>query len=930
MGAKMTKLHELHQLGQSVWLDYIRRQFIEDGGLQAAVDQGVRGITSNPSIFEKAIGSSSDYDEQMKELVAEGKTADEIYEALAIADIQAAADILQPIYEESNGEDGYVSLEVSPTLAYKTDATIADARRLHAAVNRPNLMVKVPATAEGVPAVRQLIGEGININVTLMFSLQDYDNIAEAYISGLETLAEKGGDLKQVASVASFFVSRVDSDIDAALEKVGNKELQGKIAVANAKAAYAHFQKAFSGTRWEALAAKGARVQRPLWASTSTKNPAYSPTLYVDELIGEHTVNTMPPETIEAFGESGTVATTITEGVHEAFRQIHSLKQIAVDYDAITLNLQTVGVQKFAQSFESLMKSVRQKREKLLAEKSRIEVSLGSYKSAFEQATAELRANNILRRIWEKDHTVWQESPVEIDNRLGWLTIMDNMQADVSRMEHLAKQVQEDGYTNALLLGMGGSSLAPEVFSITFGAQTNGLKLQVLDSTDPAAVLAFAKSLDVAKTLFIVSTKSGTTPETLSAFKYFYNKTLKTLGTREEAGKHFVAITDPKSQLESLAERYLFRSIFLNDPNIGGRYSVLSYFGLVPAALIGVDVRKLLSRAQDMAFNCRSDNCPSEGDNNGGRIGALIATLAKLGRDKLTFILSPAIESFGDWAEQLIAESTGKKGVGIAPIVGEELGAPSAYGNDRLFVYIRLDDTHDAAVEALKAAGQPVVTIHLRDKYDLGGQFFLWEMATAVAGHILNIQPFDQPNVEAAKILARGKIEEYQKTGKLQDLAPRFSRDGIAVMGDIDASSPAEALRKFLAHAQDGAYIAVHAYIPMNAQNMNLLKAFQKALRDKTKRATTVGFGPRFLHSTGQLHKGDAGKGLFIQLTNSISEDAPIPDEAGEDSSAMSFGTLKTAQALGDREALLEARRPVIRFHLQNVQDGLRQLINSL
>jgi transaldolase/glucose-6-phosphate isomerase len=930
MGAKMTKLHELHELGQSVWLDYIRRQFIEDGGLQSAVEQGVRGITSNPSIFEKAIGSSSDYDEQMKLLVEEGKTADEIYEALAIADIQAAADILQPIYEESNGEDGYVSLEVSPTLAYKTQATIADARRLHAAVNRPNLMVKVPATAEGIPAVRQLISEGININVTLMFSLQDYDNVAEAYISGLESLAAKGGDLKPVASVASFFVSRVDSDIDAALEKVGNKELQGKIAVANAKAAYAHFQKAFSGARWEALAAKGARVQRPLWASTSTKNPAYSPTLYVDELIGEHTVNTMPPETIEAFSASGTAATTITEGVEEAFKQIHALKAAGVDYDAITLNLQTVGVKKFAESFESLMKSVRQKREKLLAEKSRIEFSLGSYKSTFDQATAELRDNSILRRIWEKDHTVWQESPLEIDNRLGWLTIMDNMQADVSRMELLAKQLQDDGYTNALLLGMGGSSLAPEVFSLVFGEDTNGLKLQVLDSTDPSAVLALAKSLDVSKTLFIVSTKSGTTPETLSAFKYFYNKTLKALGSREEAGRHFLAITDPKSQLEGIAERYAFRAIFLNDPNIGGRYSVLSYFGLVPAALIGVNVRRLLSRAQDMAFNCRGDNCPSEGDNNGGRIGALMGALAKQGRDKLTFIISPAIESFGDWAEQLIAESTGKNGVGIAPIVGEEVAAPSVYGNDRLFIYLRLDTTHDAAVEALKAAGQPVVTLDIRDKYDLGGQFFLWEMATAVAGHVLNIQPFDQPNVEAAKILARGKIEEYQQTGKLQDLTPAFSMDGISVMGDVSASNPAEALKKFLAQAKDGAYISVHAYIPMTAQNMKLLKALQTALRDKTKLATTIGFGPRFLHSTGQLHKGDAGKGLFIQFTNAMPEDAPIPDEAGEDASAMSFGTLKTAQALGDRQALLDAKRPVIRFHLQNISDGLRQLINSL
>lgn len=361
----MTKLHDLYeQQGQSVWIDYIRRQFIVDGGLQAAVDEGVRGVTSNPAIFEKAIAHSDDYDEQIQELVAQGKTVEEIYEALAIKDIQDAADVLRPVYDESDGVDGYVSLEVSPTLANDTDGTIAEARDLFAKVNRPNVMIKVPATNAGIPAIKTLIGDGINVNVTLMFSLQDYDNVAGAYLDGLEILAQNTDDLSKVASVASFFVSRVESDMDDAIEATGNTDLLGKIAVANTRLAYKRFEDWFSGARWDALAEKGARVQRPLWASTSTKNEAYSDVKYVDELIGAHTVNTMPPETKEAFKDHGTVAKTIDKDLAQAQADVDKLAEIGVDYDAITQNLQDVGVEKFEKPFASLMDSIRAKREK--------------------------------------------------------------------------------------------------------------------------------------------------------------------------------------------------------------------------------------------------------------------------------------------------------------------------------------------------------------------------------------------------------------------------------------------------------------------------------------------------------------------------------------------------------------------------------------
>jgi transaldolase/glucose-6-phosphate isomerase len=925
----MTKLHQLADLGQAIWFDYIRRSFITSGDLQALIDEGLRGVTSNPAIFEKAIAGSTDYDQDLHRLVDEGKSVEEIYEALALEDIRHAADLLRPAYDQTGGADGYVSLEVSPALAYDTKGTIAEARRLFAVLDRPNVMVKVPATPAGILAIKTLIGEGVNVNVTLMFSLAHYEAVAEAYIAGLEKLANDGGDpstgsgrgVSQVASVASFFVSRVDTAVDLALEAIGTSEalaLQGKIAIANAKATYARFRERFSSERWERLAAQGARVQRPLWASTSTKTPLYPDTLYVDSLIGPDTVNTVPPATLNAFRDHGTVALALEAGLDEARAQLARLTELGVDMDFITQKLQDDGVAKFAKSFEALMASIAEKRELLLAGWQHQVASLGAYQAAVDAALSEMVENRIMARIWAHDHTVWKPEPTEITNRLDWLHTAEVMLENVPRLEALTEEVRADGYTHALLLGMGGSSLAPEVFSKTFGGGRDVVEprpyigLAVLDSTDPGAVLAQAERLDLAHTLFIVATKSGSTVETLSFFKFFYNRVAEALGA-DRAGEHFIAITDPGSKLVDLADRYGFRATLLNDPNIGGRYSALSYFGLVPAALVGVDVPRLLDRALARTSGC--EPCVAAGDNASAWLGAVLGELAKAGRDKVTFAISPAIASFGDWVEQLIAESTGKEGTGILPVVGEPLGPPEVYGDDRLFVHLRLsgDDTHDAALDALEAVGHPVVRLNLHDPYDLGGQFFLWEMATAVASHRLGINPFDQPNVEAAKALARRMVAEYTEKG--------------ALPSGESAPLTAEALNDFLSQAQPGDYIALQAYLQPTAGTDAALAALRVRLRDRFKLATTVGYGPRFLHSTGQLHKGDAGHGLFIQFTADDPRDVPIPDEAGWPDSSITFGVLKATQALGDRQALLDAGRRVIRFHLgENAIGGLKKL----
>jgi glucose-6-phosphate isomerase len=560
-----------------------------------------------------------------------------------------------------------------------------------------------------------------------------------------------------------------------------------------------------------------------------------------------------------------------------------------------------------------------------------IAAELGMHQRAVNAALDEMAAANIVARIWQHDHTIWKPDPTEITNRLGWLRVAGSLKQDLPRIHALAAEVRSEGFTHALLLGMGGSSLAPEVFRKTFGVGQGGLDLAILDSTDPDAVLAWVTRLDLKKTLFIVSTKSGGTVETFSFFKFFYNRVMDAVG-RARAGKHFIAITDPGSGLADAAARYHFRTTFLNDPNIGGRYSAMSHFGIVPAVLMGADAARLLDGALQAAAACAS-SVPAW-ENPGLWLGAVIGELAKQGRDKLTIVTSPTINSFGDWVEQLIAESTGKEGRGILPVVGETLLPPDAYGNDRLFIHLQLtgDRTHKAALEALRTAGHPLVTCRLDDVYDIGTQMFIWEFATAVAGARLGINPFDQPNVEYAKELARQLVATYQHEGRLPELRASLVADGIAVYSDVTGTTPGEMLRAFLALGEPGrTYVSIHAYVPPTAETDEAMQALRTAIQRHTRMATTTGYGPRFLHSTGQLHKGDGGNGLFIQFTSGAGSVVPIPDEAGVEASAIDFGTLKNAQALGDRQALLSHGRKVIRFDLDgDVPGGMKKLTEAI
>lgn len=543
-----------------------------------------------------------------------------------------------------------------------------------------------------------------------------------------------------------------------------------------------------------------------------------------------------------------------------------------------------------------------------------VSVSLGDYQDLVNRVLAELLKDKTMARIWSKDYTVWNPSPTEISNRLGWLESPHLMADRLPEIRGFVNAVRRAGYTRMLLLGMGGSSLAPEVFRKVFGVAEGFLDLAVIDSTDPAVILDWTRKLSLEKTLFLVSTKSGGTVETFSFLKYFYNRVLEALGPNE-AGWHFAAITDPGSGLADLAQVLRFRHVFYNDPNMGGRYSALSYFGLVPAALIGMEPGKFLNRAIATIEEEQTDQSLR---GLAAVLGVMMGELAKAGRDKLTFVFSPELAAFGDWLEQLIAESTGKEGKGVLPVVGEPLGPPDVYGPDRLFVAIRLADDreYDSALDLLDKAGHPVIRLDIQDRVDLGGQCFLWELATAVAGACLGINPFDQPNVESAKAFARQIVAQCMEQGRLPEERPDYTEGIVAVFGESAGQTLRDKVDHFVCQGVPGAYVAIQAYVAPTPATDAVLQKIRLTFRNRYRLATTIGYGPRFLHSTGQLHKGDAGRGLFLQITVDDPEDAAIPDQAGEKASALSFGTLKAAQALGDRRALQEAGRRVMRLHL--------------
>jgi transaldolase/glucose-6-phosphate isomerase len=914
----MNKLKELNKHGQSVWLDYIRRSLITSGELGRLVEnEGVTGVTINPTIFEKAIAGSDDYDEALQTLLKKEPHMDarKLYENLVVDDVQQTADILKPIYDVSKGKDGFVSLELSPSLSNDTSGSVEEARYFWNLVDRPNLLIKVPATPEGIPAIEQLISEGINVNITLMFSISHYDAVANAYLNGLE----KNPNPSKIASVASFFISRVDTIVDRLLEEKGSAEalkLKGQIGISNSKVAYKKFSDIFSSPRWNKLKERGGRVQRVLWASTGTKNPEYSDVLYVEELIGRDTVNTMPPATMNAFKDHGRVQDTLEKDIEVANENLKKLDDLSISLNDLTEQLQSEGIVKFSDSYDKLINALDEKRSSILHGGVTNQVlELGKYQKIVDKRLKYLSDINFNRRLWEKDSTLWsKEGNPEITNKLGWLNLPEIMHEQLEDIISFAREIKAEGFKEVILLGMGGSSLAPEVFQNVFGNAKGYPKLKVLDSTHPDTIDALEREIEVSKTLFIVASKSGTTLETNVFFKYFWDKVND---ATKNPGSHFIAISDPGSPLGDLAKKKGFRRVFLAQPDLGGRYSALTVFGLVPAALIGIEIHRLIDRAWASAEGCAS--CVKEYKAPGLILGASLGELALKGRNKITFFASPSLKSFTNWLEQLIAESTGKDMKGILPVVNDPLIHSSEYGNDRFFINFSLKGEKDVEIEKRNAYFEsfehPIIKIHLSDLYDIGLEIFRWETAIAVTGLIMGINPFNQPDVEIAKELARKAMKKVSDE----------TSNHIETYNMIEKKALESAFAKWFSQAKKGEYIGIQAYLAPTNKTTHALHLLRTKLSKAANVVTTIGYGPRFLHSTGQLHKGGANTGLFLQLIDKPKIDLKVPLEK------YTFGDIISAQAKGDYLALKKRNRRLLRVNLgQDTEAGILKIKDIL
>jgi transaldolase/glucose-6-phosphate isomerase len=895
--------------GQSIWLDSISRDMIKSGELARQVSLGVSGVTSNPTIFEKAVSEGASYDTALMQFASSGGDVRRVFEGLAVDDIRDAADVLRPVYDRTSGRDGYVSIEVSPTLARDTAGTVEEARRLYGSIGRPNVMIKVPGTAEGMPAVRSLIGEGINVNVTLLFSIAMYRQAAQAYMAGLRDYRAGGGaDVSRVASVASFFVSRVDTSADKLLEKppqqaarVDPQSLKGKTGIANAKLAYADFQGMFGGATFGDLRRAGAQVQRPLWASTSTKNPDYLDTMYLDGLIGRDTVNTVPPATLVAFLEHGNVTESVTRDVDAARDQVQKLRALGISLDAITDQLLAAGLQAFSESYDKLLKQIESKLAKMrpvTLPRPAARSSFGGHSGTVDSELARLVKDRVAERVWARDESVWPEpSPggARAKDRLGWLGLPETMEERAREAAAFAGEMQGKARSIAWL-GMGGSGLGAAVIAGLPHEDRSDINLRVIDTTTPDDLIRFAaeRGFDLA----VVASKSGTTAEPLAIEQWLRQPGVAP--ARNGTPRSYVAITDPGTPLARRSRD--FRRVFLAPADVGGRFSVLSEFGMVAAGLQGRSAARMAEFARFMAAQCREP-----GDQNPGlRLGASLASLARRGMDKVTIMTSPALEGFGLWVEQLIAESTGKNGKGLVPVSGEMPYPVEMYGEDRQFVYMRLatetlrdDRGWERTVAALEAAGRPVTRIEVPEPAAVAGEFFRWEFAVCAASNSLGVYPLDEPDVASAKV----NTDRALKRGWADAVPDIASSDPVEGGSSRNPTPHAlhRAVETLLGQRRPGDYLAIAAYLPETEGTTRSLNGLREAITGRTGMATMLGYGPRYLHSTGQLHKGGPDSALVLVLTY-----APRSTPSAE------LTRLWRAQAAGDVLALRQRGRRVV------------------
>jgi len=908
-------LLELQRLGQSPWHDNIHRGLLTSGTLARMVRDGdVTGLTSNPTIFEQAIAKGSDYDDALATLVAAGRKAEQIVDTLVIEDIKAAADVFLPVFQRSGRRDGFVSIEVAPTLAHDTEATMREAKRLWRAVNRPNLMVKIPATRAGLPAIAEAIASGINVNVTLIFSLERHAAVMDAYMTGLERRQEAGMHLDRIASVASFFVSRIDTLVDTLLEaKIGAatgerrsqlERLRGKAAIAQAKTAYQLFRTTFAQERFTRLARDGARLQRPLWASTSTKNPAYPDVYYVDALVGPDSVNTLPPQTLAAYKDHGHPEGRIDQALEKAHQVLTELAAAGIDMAAVTAQLEDEGVAAFARSWTSLLEVVGTRRE-ALRQQARIQLALGPAQRSVERALATLSADRVGERLARRDATLWPSAdgavPAGLGERLGWLGQAGAARAIAGAARALADAVRADGVSSVVVCGEPALLAPAVVLRRAFGLARGGCELTVVEGTEPTAVQAALRRHDPTRTAWVLvgASAEGTVPRAL--LHVVWPRVEAVVGDR--AGAHFVALAARGSGLERAARERGFRAVVEIPADGEARCAPLSALGLVPLALLGHDLDRFVERAERMAAAC-GPAVPAA-HNPALHLGALLGALAAAGRDKLTLVAPERLAGFAAWIGQLLAAVTAGAERPIVPVLGEALGPPALYGKDRLFVQLRLGTASDRTLATVVRAGQPAVIVKLADGFDLAAEMVRWTLAAAVACRVLGSVPAE---VSAIRPLAPGirrHLDEVTRAGgaaeapALSPLAPDF----------------ATRVASHLAAARGRRWVALLALLHPSPKRDALLADLRKAIRKRFGVATVLGVGVRGIETVAPLLSSGSTAAVPILLTAGSGDDVQVPGEP------WTLGALELAHALALADTLADHRRALLRIDLGRQPD---------
>lgn len=901
----------LLEAGQSIWLDNIRRGLIKNGKLAKDINRGlIRGITSNPSIIRKAITKSRDYDNALTAMALADVDPEDIFFQLMVEDIRNAADLFRELYIQSQGNDGFVSLEVSPLYAHDPEKTAGQAKYLWKAVNRPNLMIKIPVTDESIPVITELTASGINLNLTLIFSSERYEQAALAYISGLQQRIDKGETIDKIRSVASVFMSRIDTKIDPLLAErgVSSRNLQGKAAIRNAQKIFNRSIEIFESEQFNLIREHGGNAQRILWASTSTKNPLYKPTLYVDELVGKNTINAVTPITLDSLLKSCNTKPTLPVSNDEINDYFTSLRNEGVDIYEIYSQLESEGIETFSNDYQETISSIKSRCETIRS-------GTGNLQNSIEEAFRTIESDSVMRRIFSKDPTVWTfETQVfpKIRNRLGWLDTYKNTETSIPDYIALRNELKKEGINKILLIGCGTLSLPTETIKNVFSKESD-MELEVINSIDPIQIIETQKNIDPKTTLFIVSSKSGADEETCALCSFFYTEAQKDLA--EKTGHNFIAVTDAGSNLEKTAKELQFRKVFFSDPAVGESYSALTPFGILPATLAGLDGPRINSKIHEI-MQCCSPSVPVY-RNEGVSLGTFIAAGAALGKNKLTIISDRLFVSLESWIKKLITGSS-VNNQEIIPVISEPELEDKSYSSDRIFVYLNVNNSQNERMAMIRSQGHPVFEISIDNGYDLFAEFYRWELAISVAFSIMKVNPFALSDQHDNKTRIKTKIDEFQDTGSFSEMPVIWSDEHTEIwakdeLNVSECTNYNEIITRFIeTFAENNYFISINAYLPENAETKNWMQQLRNSILHSTNCATTLDFGTCLLPSGSPDQTACKGEGLFIQI---IADHKKVLNIPGKN---ISFNLLERAQSLADFERLVENGQKVIRIRFKN------------